>query len=626
MRSARPSPSPFRGLFRPGERFLEDSIFHRRRRALGLFIMIAFTAVTLRLLSFAEADARDLVARWQGQAEAAPRSALGVFQGERDRAPLTDANGLVLAATIDIKVLCHRPGAVSNPDQAALALQTVIPEIDVARLSARLRGNSPWLTHEVSPRQQQQIHELYIEGIEFCDDKRRTYPHGALFAHTIGLTATGNTGLSGMEKRLNLQIQNSQAPIVTSLDATAQAILTEELAAQIEAFEAIGGVAILMRADTSEIVSLVSLPTFDPAQITNVNDPALFNRATKGVYELGSVMKPFTIAAALNDGLIEADSEVDVTRNVVIDEFEIEDFPGTPKGIFTVAQVIEHSSNIGTARVADLLGPQRQQAYLNDFGFTRPVEIELAEIAAPLVPTTWGRIQTMTIGFGHGISVTPLQLVAAQAALVNGGVYRQPTLLSRQGQSVEAHRVISEDTSALVRAMLRRVAIFGSGKNANAAGYVVGGKTGTADKSQYGGYAEDARIASFLGAFPIHNPEYVLLVSIDEPKPQEWTYGFATGGWVAAPAFARMVERIGPHLGVKRHATDPYGYEEPAPILASTSQAIEVPAQPLGSPEPQIAIQSEEVVSTSPQPSPQPVLPNQSEFIEDLISDDGTVY
>ncbi len=607
-----------RGLLRPGERFLEPRIYHRRRHWMSFFIVLMFSAALVRLGSFAEEEASQVWAAWTGAEAEAPRQplTLALTADPRDRASILDAQGLVLATSIDVSILCHRPGEVSNPRATAAALAQIIPEANEARLAERLAGPHPWLTHEVSPRQQQQIHELYLEGITFCDDKRRVYPQGELFAHTVGFTDLGNQGLTGMEAALNLQIQNSQAPIQTSLDATIQSIVAQELAEQIEAFEAIGGVAILMNAHTAEVVSLVSLPTFDPASIRDVNDEALFNRATKGVYELGSVMKPFTVAAALNEGLINGRTQIDVTRNLQIDSFEIADFPGTPRGIYTVPQVIERSSNIGTARIADLLGPDMQQRYLGRFGFTNAVDIELAEIAAPLVPHTWGRIQTMTISYGHGISITPLQLVAAEAALVNGGLYRHPTLLSARGQEREARRVISEDTSIAIREMLRRVAVFGSGKNANAPGYVVGGKTGTADKSRLGSYAEDARIASFIGAFPIHDPQYVLLVSIDEPKPQEWTYGFATGGWVAAPVFGEIVQQIGPHLGIQRLEADPYGYAEPEPVrYAEASPAPEAAPAPVT---PQ---------SSAPRaaqaPSAAESAQAQSDLIDSLIASDG---
>ena len=501
MKRRMSSSSLFRSFLRPGDKALSPDIYRRRHTFLTLGIYLAFGIATLRLIQFAATDAQDMWATWQGldQESAPPPINLTLTHNKRDRATILDTQGSVLATNIDVKVLCHRPGAVRNPRQTAQNLKTIIPDINVQTLTTRLQSQWAWLTHEVTPRQQQQIHDLHIEGIEFCDDQRRTYPYGELFAHVLGYTDLANQGIAGMEQRLNLQIQNSKTPVQTSLDAIVQAIVTEELKKQIKTFDAIGGVAILMRADTAEVVSLVSLPTFNPMNVNNVHDPALFNQATKGVYELGSVMKPFTIAAAMNEGLVDVNSQIDVTRNIYIDTFEIEDFPGTPKGVFTLPQVIEYSSNIGTARIADLLGPKRQQAYLSDFGFSHPVDIELAEIAAPLIPTTWGRIQTMTISFGHGLSVTPLQLIAAQAALVNDGIYRNPTLLSTQGRPRQGKRIIDQEVSVLMRSMLRRVVVFGSGKNANVVGYVVGGKTGTAEKHQTGGYNQDTRIASFLG-------------------------------------------------------------------------------------------------------------------------------
>ena len=607
-----------RGFVRPGERFLETRIYHTRLYWMSALLCLLFLIALGRLAGFAEEEARQIWAAWNG-AETEVTYPTAVFHTDsRGRAKILDVQGLVLAASIDVKILCHRPGEVTHPRATAAALAQVIPGADEVRLAERLEGPYPWLTHEVSPRQQQQIHELHLEGITFCDDKRRVYPQGALFAHTVGFTDLGNQGLTGMEARLNLQIQTSQIPIQTSLDAIIQSIIAEELAEQIEAFEAIGGVAILMNAHTAEVVSLVSLPTFDPATIRNVNDPALFNRATKGVYELGSVMKPFTIAAAFNEGLIDSSTEIDVTRNLQIDSFEIADFPNTPRGMYTVPQVIERSSNIGAARIADLLGPEMQQRYLGRFGFTHAVDVELAEIAAPLAPHTWGRIQTMTISYGHGISITPLQLVAAEAALVNGGLYRHPTLLSSRGQEREARRVISEETSAAMRAMLRRVVAFGSGKNANAPGYVVGGKTGTADKSHLGSYVEDARIASFIGAFPIHDPQYVLLVSIDEPKPQEWTSDYATGGWVAAPVFAEIVQQIGPHLGIQRLAADPYGYVDPASMQSTFSAQPEAPAV---TPAPQA--RTDRVTQAAQTSSAAVSAQTQSDLIDNLIVSDG---
>ena len=600
----------FTSLSQPGHGFLSPKLFHIRRHIVTACVFLAFAGASAKLAFFAADDAADMMASLMGQEREERVPTLSLNDNSRDRAPILDARGVMLASTVNIKVLCQAPGRVTNPAATARTLARVIPAADEAELRTRIEQGHRWLKYEVSPRQQQQIHDLYLRGIEFCDDKRRDYPQGALFAHLIGFTDTENKGLSGMERRLNLELQARQAPVRTSLDVNVQAIVTQELATQIERFEAIGGVAIVMRADTSEVVSMVSLPTYDPNTARNANHPSMFNRATKGVYELGSIMKPFTVAAALNEGLVGPNTLIDVTRDLRIDAFTIADFTGTPKGMFTVPQVIERSSNIGTARIADLLGPEKQQQYLRRFGFTQPADIEIAEVSAPLLPHTWGRIQTMTIGYGHGISITPLQAVAAEAALVNGGLYRRPTLIARGGQDVETRRVISPQTSAQIRAMLRRVAVFGSGKNANAEGYVVGGKTGTADKSQGGVYnEEDARIASFMGAFPIHDPEYVILVSIDEPKPQEWTYGYATGGWVAAPVFKTIVEKIAPHLGVQRIAEDPYGFSAPTPVQPAAPSIAAAPAPASSTPQP----------AAAPAPSS-----NSSAFIEAVI--DGTIF
>ncbi len=603
----------FHGLRHPGKAALSETVFSRRHLALTGFIGLAFAVATLRLGYFVLDESEAGWAFWQ-RAEAIDRpQTLAALQPVRHRAQILGAQGQILANNIKVKILCHRPGQVEDPRAAAQTLAAIIPGADPEFLERRLRGTHPWLRYEVTPSQAQDIHEAYIQGIVFCPDQRRAYPHGALFAHPLGFTGADNQGLAGMELRLNLQIQNSAEPLQTSLDATVQGIVMAELAAQIERFEALGGVAILMRVDTAEVVSLVSLPTFDPNQVVDVNAPGMFNRATMGVYELGSVMKPFTIAAALNDGLVDVDTQLEIAQSLEIDQFEIEDFPGTPKGVLTVAEIVQYSSNIGTAQIAAMLGPERQQFYLREFGLIRPVDLEVAEIAPPLVPHTWRETETMTVAYGHGISVTPLQLVAAEAALVNGGLYRRPTLLATQGQDRAATRVIDAHTSDLTRSLLRRVAVFGSGRAANAKGYVIGGKTGTAEKSAAGGYNNDARISSFLGAFPIHDPAYVLLVSIDGPKPQEWTFGHATGGWVAAPVFGRIVERIGPYLGIERLHEDPYGYEVSENAIASATPAS--PTAPISLPDPPAPTDVGESNAVA-----------RNAFIESLIAGDGILF
>ncbi len=605
--------SLIQGLRSPGKTALSTRVFSKRHLALTGFIGLAFAVATLRLGYFVIDEANAGWAVLKRPDMIAPPQPLPPLQPARYRTQILDAQGQILANNIKVRILCHRPGEVEDPREAAQTLAGIIPDANAEFLERRLRGTHPWLRYEVTPSQAQDIHDAYIRGIEFCPDQRRAYPHGVLFAHPLGFTGSDNKGLAGMERRLNLQIQNSLEPLQTSLDATVQGIVMAELAAQIDRFEALGGVAILMRVDTAEIISLVSLPTFDPNRVVDVNAPGMFNRATMGVYELGSVMKPFTIAAALNDGIVDVDTQLEIADRLEIEEFEIKDFPGTPKGLLTVAEIVQYSSNIGTAQIAAMLGTERQQFYLREFGLIRPVDLEVAEIAPPLVPYTWRDIETMTVAYGHGISVTPLQLVAAEAALVNGGLYRRPTLVATRDQDRSAVRVIDTHTSDLTRSLLRRVAVFGSGRAANAKGYVIGGKTGTAEKSAAGGYNQDARISSFLGAFPIHDPAYVLLVSIDGPKPQEWTFGHATGGWVAAPVFGRIVERIGPYLGVERVREDPYGYEVPESIVASTTPAS--PTAPISLPDPSASSEVKESNSLA-----------RNALIERLIASDGILF
>jgi cell division protein FtsI (penicillin-binding protein 3) len=318
----------------------------------------------------------------------------------------------------------------------------------------------------------------------------------------------------------------------------------------VQAFEAIGAVGMVMDVRTGEILALVSLPDFDPNHPGMAPADARFNRATLGTYEMGSTFKIFTIAGALDAGSTTMKGGYDATHPIKVGRFSIEDYHAK-KRYLTTPEIFVHSSNIGSAKMAVDMGVSAHRHFLESLGFTAPAAIELPEVGAPLWPRQWREVNSMTIAFGHGMAVSPLQLVAATAAMVNGGVLHQPTLLRRETIDPQAPRVISPHTSADMRALLRMVVAEGTGKAADVPGYLVGGKTGTAEKSGAGGYQKKALLSSFIGAFPIHEPRYVVLAMIDEPKGNKETQGYATGGWVAAPAVSRIVKRIGPLMGVE---------------------------------------------------------------------------
>ena len=339
--------------------------------------------------------------------------------------------------------------------------------------------------------------------------------------------------------------------LALSIDIRVQHVLRQELLATVKRFSAIGAAGIVLDVETGETIAMVSLPDFDPHNPTSLDQQTLFNRATLGVYEQGSMFKIFTSAMALDSGSANMSTSFDASKPIKIARFTISDYRGQNRWL-SLPEVMIHSSNIGAAKMAVAAGTNVQRKYLGALGMLRPATIELPEVGAPMVPSPWREINTMTLGFGHGIAVSPLQMAGGVAAVVNGGLLRPLTLLKRvPGEKPEGSRVISQQTSNELRKLMRAVVVEGSGKNANAPGYLVGGKTGTAEKiGEHGGYKRKALLSSFVGAFPMHQPRYVIIASIDEPHGIKESFGFATGGWTAAPAVGRTISRIAPILGV----------------------------------------------------------------------------
>ncbi|HIP79016.1 MAG TPA: penicillin-binding protein 2, partial [Kiloniellaceae bacterium] len=380
-------------------------------------------------------------------------------------------------------------------------------------------------------------------------EHRRFYPHGALAPHVVGFTGVDNQGLAGIEQSFDDVLRASAKPLQLSLDIRIQHILTEELAQAMTTFSAIGAAGVVMDARTGEVVALASLPSFDPAKPAAAPADARFNRASLGIYEMGSVFKIFTAAMALNEGVVALNDGYDTRKPIRISRFTIRDFKPKNRWL-SIPEILMYSSNIGTVHMAMDAGTPVQQAFLKRLGLLQPASIELPEVGQPLIPSPWREINTMTISFGHGLAVSPVQLTAAMSAMVNGGTEVRPTLLKRDPERVApGTRLISETTSATVRRLMRLVVSQGTARKANAEGYVVGGKTGTAEKLAGRGYSRNSRIASFVGAFPMSAPRYVAFVMVDEPKPTKETHGYATGGWVAAPVMRGIVERMAPLVG-----------------------------------------------------------------------------
>jgi cell division protein FtsI (penicillin-binding protein 3) len=493
------------------------------------------------------------------------------------RADITDRSGRVLATNVDATALYAQPHLMVDPRAAAEGLARVFPDMDADAWHRRFTSGSKffWLKGNISPEQQQAVFDLGEPGLLFGQREMRVYPNGPLAAHVLGGARYGEQdvraaeikGIAGVEDVFDDYLADPAregAPLRLSIDLPVQSAVEKVLDGGMKVMGAKGAAAILMRARTGEIVAMASLPDFDPnarPRPATEGDPAdspLFNRAVQGVYELGSTFKIFAAAQALELGLVNAGTMIDVSPGLRVNGHPIGDFRELGKQI-SVADVIVHSSNRGTARMALEIGAARQQDFLRALGFFDPTGVELTEApgARPIVPARWPEITTATVSYGHGLSASPLHLAAAYASLVNGGTRVSPTLLARDGLPAPGPRVVSERVSAEARHMLRQVVVRGTASLGEVPGYQVGGKTGTADKPKYtGGYWDDRTITTFASAFPAQDPEYVLVVMLDEPAIEAAGEERRTAGWTAVPVSSEIVRRAAPLLGL-RPAYDP---------------------------------------------------------------------
>lgn len=514
----------------------------------GAILTLAFAVVGMRLV-----DVSMLQAAVEPRALHAPKTASLQF----NRADIVDRNGILLATSLPTASLYADPRQVLDPAVAAQRLVEVFPELDRAQLETRLASKRAfvWIKRDVTPREQWNVIRLGLPGIEFRREETRVYPQGRLMSHVLGYVDVDERGIAGIERRFERELRDRSAPLALSIDMRMQHALCGELAAAQQEFEALGAAGLILDVRTSEVMALCSLPDFDPNEAGTAVGDARFNRVALGVYELGSAFKIFNTAMALDAGIARLDDRYDATKPLRISRFTIRDFHAKQRWL-SVSEIFMYSSNIGSARLALEVGGEAQQAFLGEIGLLKPSEIELPEVGAPLVPDVWRPISTMTIGFGHGIAVSPLQMAAGVAAMVNGGTFRQPTLIKRGDGEAPAQRVISERTSKQVRQLMRLVVEKGTGSRAEAPGYLVGGKTGTAEKSGSGGYQRRALLSSFVGTFPTDDPRYVVFALLDEPKGNKKTHGYATGGWVAAPIVGKVVRKIGPIAGIRPQDPD----------------------------------------------------------------------
>lgn len=467
------------------------------------------------------------------------------------RADIMDRNGTIIATSLPTVNLYANPKKVKNKTRVSQKLAHIIPDLRYEDILRKLeRKNSfVYIKRNLTPSQQYQINALGIPGLEFENGEKRVYPHKNLFAQLIGSTNIDNEGISGVEKQLDERLTHSDIPLTLTIDAGLQDTIREELAAAVDKFKAEGAAAILMDVNNGEILSMISLPDYDPNSINNVPERALFNFATKGVYEPGSVLKIFNAALGLESGKVKVSDKFDATQPLKLRYNTIKDYRGENRWL-DLPEILIYSSNIGSARIALKVGKQEQQKFLDNLGFFKPVSsIEVAEKGVPLVPARWGEETTATIGYGYGISISPLHLVSAFSSVVNGGTYYAPTLI-KDNPNTESHRTLSFNTSQQMRKLLRGVVVEGSGKRANIAGYEVAGKTGTAQKLVNGRYIDKKVMTSFLATFPVSEPKYALFLMMDEPKALKETWGFVTSGWNTVPTAGKIITAIAPQLNL----------------------------------------------------------------------------
>jgi cell division protein FtsI (penicillin-binding protein 3) len=472
------------------------------------------------------------------------------------RPDIFDRNRRLLATDIKGATLYADPARVIDIDELAEQVTSVLPDVSAKDLRSRLKRGSRFvrIKRELTPRQQAEIHELGLPGLGFIEEFRRVYPVGATASQVVGLVDVDNKGLAGIEKFIDDNPQLTmigEEAMTLSLDLGVQHVLREELGRAIAAYDAKAAAGIVIDVHSGEVVGLASLPDYDPNHREQALDKERLNRIGFGVYEMGSVFKVFTVAGVLDLGLANMRSHYDASAPIHYASFTIDDFHGQRRSL-SVPEVFIYSSNIGAAKMALQMGVDRHRAFLTKLGLLSRVPTELGESAAPIIPRHWQKLNTMTIAFGHGLSVTPLQLAAATLPLVNGGIAVTPTFRPRsreQGMS-EGHRVLKPETSAALLKMMRLNVLKGTGKRADAEGYRVGGKTGTAEKVVRGRYSTSALLTSFLAAFPTDAPEYLVLVMLDEPQRMAESNNHATAGVNAAPTAGKIIARIAPILGV----------------------------------------------------------------------------
>ena len=481
------------------------------------------------------------------------------------RPDIVDRNGEVLATDVKAPSLFGEPRRIIDKDEAIELLTATLPDLDTGEVRDRLSSKKGfvWLKREITPLQQQEIHRLGIPGIGFLRENKRVYPTGNEVAHLIGLVNIDNQGIAGMEKwldnngladlhRAGFATDRLQRPVELSVDLRVEHALRDELLKAKEKYKAKAASGLVCNDKTGEIVAMVSLPDFDPNNPREAHDPDRINRLTTGVYEMGSTFKALTLAMALDSGKANLGTLFDARGALHYGKFTIHDSHPLGRAI-SLQEVFTFSSNVGAARIALAQGVEAHKAFLRKMGQLDRLRTELPESASPIVPKRWSELNTITIAFGHGLSVAPLQAVMGINAVMNGGYLIPPTFLKRSEEEARAlaKKVIKSETSEKMRYLMRLNAEIGTARQAEVKGYYIGGKTGTSEKVVNGRYSKKQVLNSFTAIVPADNPQFQVLVMLDEPKPLPETHGFITSGWNAVPTGGKVIARIAPLLGLE---------------------------------------------------------------------------
>ena len=492
------------------------------------------------------------------------------------RAMITDRNGAILAISLPTAGLYADPREMADPADVAHRLKSVLPTLDEADVARRLSDPTKqfvYLARQLTPAQELAINDLGIPGVAFQPTERRHYPQGRVAAQLLGGVDVDEHGVAGAERYFDKRLRTDSQPLRLSLDVRVQAVMRDELSKSMDEFKAIGACGIVMDVRTGEVLAMVSLPDYDTNDFGSAPPNDRFNRAVTGMYEPGSTFKLQTVSMALDDDVVRIWNGFDATNPIRIGRFSINDFEGKHRFLY-IPEIIAYSSNIGAAKMAQAVGAERQRAWLEKLGLMSRLKVELPEAGRPLFPpvANWKEAATLTIGFGHGVAVSPLHVVTATAAVANGGVLHQPTILAQDDATPpEGTRIMQEATSDITRKLMRLVVTSGYGKPAEVPGYFIGGKTGTAEKVVGRSYARHANVSAFVSVFPMNAPRFAVYFMLDDPQGNKSTGGFSTAGAVSAPGAGRVIARIAPMLGLLPVTGD---------AAVATQASLDIPLEP----------------------------------------------